>query len=105
MNMPSSAGDNWSWRCPEGVLTSEIAHKLAAIAEVADRDIPPKPYFPTITTAAGTERGVSSHFAGAWALLADRRSTRISGRPHKSHSDFRSPYASFRRSHSHDELC
>jgi 4-alpha-glucanotransferase len=42
MNMPSSSGDNWSWRCPEGVLTLEIAHKLAVIAEVTDRDIPPK---------------------------------------------------------------
>jgi 4-alpha-glucanotransferase len=51
MNMPSSSGDNWSWRCPEGALTTEIALRLAAIAEVTDRDIPPKPYFQTITTA------------------------------------------------------
>ena len=38
MNMPSSTGDNWSWRCPEGALTAEIAQKLAAITEVSDRD-------------------------------------------------------------------
>jgi 4-alpha-glucanotransferase len=49
MNVPSSSGDNWSWRCPEGALTSEIAHRLAAIAEVTDRDIPPEPHFQTIT--------------------------------------------------------
>jgi 4-alpha-glucanotransferase len=49
MNMPSSTGDNWNWRCPENVLTPELAHKLAAIAEVADRDIPPTKYFSTIT--------------------------------------------------------
>jgi 4-alpha-glucanotransferase len=38
MNMPSRAGGNWSWRCPEGALTAEIAAELAAIAEVTDRD-------------------------------------------------------------------
>ena len=42
MNMPSSTGDNWSWRCPESALTPEIARQLAAITEVADRDLPPE---------------------------------------------------------------
>lgn len=49
MNMPSSSGDNWSWRCPEGVLTAEIAARLAAIAGVSDRDIPPKKTDPNAT--------------------------------------------------------
>ena len=49
MNLPASSGDNWSWRCPEGALTPELAAKLAVIAEVADRDIPPRKYFQTIT--------------------------------------------------------
>ena len=40
MNMPSRADGNWSWRCPEDALTAEIAGKLAAIAEVTDRDLP-----------------------------------------------------------------
>ena len=48
MNMPSSSGDNWSWRCAPGALTPDLAAKLAAIAEVADRDVPPTPYFHTI---------------------------------------------------------
>jgi 4-alpha-glucanotransferase len=38
MNMPSRAAGNWIWRCPEGALTPEIASKLAALAEVTDRD-------------------------------------------------------------------
>jgi 4-alpha-glucanotransferase len=38
MNVPSSSQDNWSWRCPEGVLTAELAAKLAALTEVTDRD-------------------------------------------------------------------
>jgi 4-alpha-glucanotransferase len=42
MNTPSSSGDNWSWRCPEGVLTPELAAKLAALTEVTDRDLIPK---------------------------------------------------------------
>ena len=41
MNMPSRASGNWNWRCPEGALTPELAEKLAAIAEVTDRDLPP----------------------------------------------------------------
>lgn len=38
MNMPSRAAGNWIWRCPENALTQEIASKLAALAETADRD-------------------------------------------------------------------
>ena len=49
MNMPSSSGDNWSWRCPEGALTAKIARELATVAEVTDRDVPPKEIYPSIT--------------------------------------------------------
>jgi len=38
MNMPSVANDNWSWRAAEGSWTPEIAARLAALAEVTDRD-------------------------------------------------------------------
>src|SRR5262249_17341353 len=41
MNVPSRSGDNWGWRCPERVLVSELAEKLAAITVVADRDRQP----------------------------------------------------------------
>jgi 4-alpha-glucanotransferase len=41
MNTPSKPEANWSWRCPEGVLTAELAQRLAAIAEVTDRDLSP----------------------------------------------------------------
>jgi 4-alpha-glucanotransferase len=43
MNMPSRAGGNWCWRCPEGALTAQLATCLAAIAEVTDRDLQPEP--------------------------------------------------------------
>ena len=43
MNTPSSAGDNWGWRCPEHLLTPELARKLAALTEVTDRDTLPAP--------------------------------------------------------------
>ena len=39
MNMPSRAAGNWTWRCAEGALTAEISAKLAALAEVTDRDL------------------------------------------------------------------
>ena len=42
MNVPSRSGDNWGWRCPEGVLVPELAEKLAAITVVADRDRQPE---------------------------------------------------------------
>lgn len=38
MNVPSRPEGNWSWRCPEGALSPELAAKLAALTEVADRD-------------------------------------------------------------------
>jgi 4-alpha-glucanotransferase len=38
MNVPSRPDGNWSWRCPENVLTPELAQKLATIAAVTDRD-------------------------------------------------------------------
>jgi 4-alpha-glucanotransferase len=56
MNMPSSTGDNWSWRLPEGALTPEIAEKLAAITEVADRDLPPPTDLPPATPQPEAER-------------------------------------------------
>jgi 4-alpha-glucanotransferase len=40
MNMPSRPDGNWAWRCPPNTLTAEIAAKLAALAEVSDRDQP-----------------------------------------------------------------
>jgi 4-alpha-glucanotransferase len=40
MNMPSRAAGNWTWRCLPNALTPQIAAKLAALAEVADRDQP-----------------------------------------------------------------
>jgi 4-alpha-glucanotransferase len=54
MNMPSSTGDNWSWRYPEGALTADIADKLGAITEVADRDVPPPTDLPPVTPAQQT---------------------------------------------------
>jgi 4-alpha-glucanotransferase len=42
MNMPSRANGNWGWRCPEHVLTHELASRLAAIVEVTDRDFIPE---------------------------------------------------------------
>jgi 4-alpha-glucanotransferase len=41
MNTPSVAAGNWSWRAPEGVWEPELAGRLAAIAEVTDRDNDP----------------------------------------------------------------
>jgi 4-alpha-glucanotransferase len=38
MNIPSSGDGNWSWRCPPGALQPELAQKLAALAEVTDRN-------------------------------------------------------------------
>ena len=38
MNTPAVPQGNWSWRAPEGSWTSELAAKVAAIAEVTDRD-------------------------------------------------------------------
>jgi 4-alpha-glucanotransferase len=38
MNVPSRPKGNWGWRCPEGMLTTPLAEKLANLAEVSDRD-------------------------------------------------------------------
>ena len=38
MNIPSRPEGNWSWRCPENVLTPALAEKLSALTEVSDRD-------------------------------------------------------------------
>ena len=49
MNIPSKPGGNWSWRLPRGVLTQELAEKLALMTEVTDREAP-------ANTAVGTAR-------------------------------------------------
>jgi 4-alpha-glucanotransferase len=41
MNTPAVATGNWSWRAPEGCWTEELARRLAALAEVTDRDNDP----------------------------------------------------------------
>ena len=41
MNTPAVAQGNWSWRAPEGCWTQELAERLAALAEVTDRDNDP----------------------------------------------------------------
>jgi 4-alpha-glucanotransferase len=41
MNTPAVAQGNWSWRAPEGCWTDELADKLAALAEVTDRENDP----------------------------------------------------------------
>jgi 4-alpha-glucanotransferase len=41
MNTPAVAQGNWSWRAPDGCWTEELAERLAALAEVTDRDNDP----------------------------------------------------------------
>jgi 4-alpha-glucanotransferase len=41
MNKPAVPEGNWSWRAPEHCWTEELAAKLAALAEVTDRDNDP----------------------------------------------------------------
>ena len=41
MNTPAVAAGNWSWRAPEACWTAELAARLAALAEVTDRDNDP----------------------------------------------------------------
>jgi 4-alpha-glucanotransferase len=41
MNTPSVAAGNWTWRAPESAWTPELAAKLAALIEAADRDNDP----------------------------------------------------------------
>jgi 4-alpha-glucanotransferase len=38
MNVPSLSNGNWSWRYKSGALDSELAHKLATLALVTDRE-------------------------------------------------------------------
>jgi 4-alpha-glucanotransferase len=41
MNTPAVPQGNWSWRAPEKCWTDELAARLAAMAEVTDRDNDP----------------------------------------------------------------
>ncbi|HLI03612.1 MAG TPA: 4-alpha-glucanotransferase [Terracidiphilus sp.] len=41
MNTPAMPAGNWSWRAPAGCWTSELAGRLAALAEITDRDNDP----------------------------------------------------------------
>jgi 4-alpha-glucanotransferase len=41
MNTPAVPAGNWSWRAPEHCWTQELAERLAALAEVTDRDNDP----------------------------------------------------------------
>lgn len=41
MNTPSLPQGNWSWRCPEGSLTPELAEKLGSLTEITDRNEAP----------------------------------------------------------------
>lgn len=41
MNKPAVAAGNWSWRAPEGCWTEDLAKRLAALAEVTDRENDP----------------------------------------------------------------
>ena len=41
MNTPAVPAGNWSWRAPEACWTPELAARLAALAEVTDRDNDP----------------------------------------------------------------
>ena len=41
MNTPAVPAGNWNWRTPESCWTAELAARLAALAEVTDRDNDP----------------------------------------------------------------
>jgi 4-alpha-glucanotransferase len=41
MNTPAVPQGNWSWRLPEGMLTPQLATKLANLVDVTDRDNDP----------------------------------------------------------------
>jgi 4-alpha-glucanotransferase len=56
MNTPSVPTGNWSWRAPEHCWTGELAERLAALAEVTDRENDPM-------DEAGT-KGASGQGAG-----------------------------------------
>jgi 4-alpha-glucanotransferase len=55
MNTPSRPDNNWAWRFHPGVLTPELAKKLAAIADVSDRD--------GLTRRKQSDREVGENFA------------------------------------------
>jgi len=52
MNTPSLHGGNWKWRCAPGALTSELAERLARLAEITDRLPQPLPVPPQEDFAA-----------------------------------------------------
>jgi 4-alpha-glucanotransferase len=52
MNTPSLNGGNWRWRFAVGQFSSEIAAKLAHLAEVTDRAPKPFPVLPDENFAA-----------------------------------------------------
>jgi 4-alpha-glucanotransferase len=61
MNTPSVAAGNWSWRAPEDCWTLDLAARLAAIAEITDRDNDP-------LAACGESQVLKGHDRGAlWA--------------------------------------
>jgi 4-alpha-glucanotransferase len=41
MNTPAVPAGNWSWRAPADAFTPDLAARLAALAEVTDRDNDP----------------------------------------------------------------
>jgi 4-alpha-glucanotransferase len=41
MNTPAVGAGNWGWRAPEGSWTTELAARLAGVADVTDRDNDP----------------------------------------------------------------
>jgi 4-alpha-glucanotransferase len=59
MNTPSVASGNWSWRAPESCWTPDLAARLAALAEVTDRDNDP------LAEPEKTEAGSDSHAAAS----------------------------------------
>jgi 4-alpha-glucanotransferase len=53
MNTPAVSAGNWSWRAPENCWKPELVARLAALADVTDRDHDPLP-------TAGAENSVES---------------------------------------------
>jgi 4-alpha-glucanotransferase len=52
MNTPSLHGGNWKWRFADGQFTTELAAKLASLAQVTDRLPRPLPILPDESFAA-----------------------------------------------------
>lgn len=52
MNTPAVASGNWSWRAPENSFTQQLAHQLAGLVEVTDRDNDPLPAAVPATVSA-----------------------------------------------------